>query len=151
MRKQEEKVLAQAQGEHPPPANSVLLPLPEIPLVLSAGPDERGSDIFENFRRFGLGYLDENGEQLEFSAGTSSDDDSGHRTQSEETEAVVSECSDSESDTADPQPGLTAQGDRLMDYWPYPSKTVSDKLMNHEYRAFENLHTNCPDASLRCS
>jgi len=97
----------------------VLLPLPEIPSALSTGEGDRGPNIFENFRRFGLAYLDENGEQLKFSAGTVSGDE-GYLEQTEETEATASECSDSEGDVTD------VQESGMKSYWPYPSKTVSD-------------------------
>jgi len=124
MRKLEEKESAQAQDEYTPPGQSVLFPLPEIPSTLSAGPNHGSSDIFKNFRRLGLSYLDENGEQVEFSAGAITDDDEGHQTRSKDTETVTSESSDSESeqfewDMEDSVPG---------DYWPYPSKTVGDEL-----------------------
>lgn len=81
--------------------------------------------MFKNFRRLGLAYLDENGEQLEFSAGTVSDDDEDRRTRSEDAETI--ESSDSESDTTDQQFEWAAQDGGLKDYWPYPSKTVSNK------------------------
>ena len=81
-----------------PLAHSVLLPLPEIPPGPSASHDDGSSNMFKNFRRLGLTYLDENGEELEFSAGTVLDDDKGDQSQSEETGAITSECSDSESD-----------------------------------------------------
>ena len=66
-----EKPSAQPQCEQPPSQPiSALLPLPEIPLVLPNSQDDMNSDVFRNFRHLGLTYLDENGEQLEFSAGT---------------------------------------------------------------------------------
>ena len=124
-RKLEEQESARAQDEHTPPTHSVLLPLPEIPPALPTGLDDGSADMFKNFRRLGLAYLDENGEQLEFSAGTVSDDDEDRRTRSEDAETI--ESSDSESDTTDQQFEWAAQDGGLKDYWPYPSKTVSNK------------------------
>ena len=104
-------------------AYSTLLPLPEIPSVL---PNNGSPDTFGNFRRLGFAFLDENGDQLEFSAGMVSDDDEGCRTQIQESEAIMSEHSDSEeSDAASAQFEWTVQGGESEDYWPYPSKTVS--------------------------
>lgn len=124
-------MLAQTQGRQTPsqPVHSALLPLSEIPQIVPAGQDDVSADVFGNFRRFGLTYLDENGEELEFSAGVVLDGERGRQTQDGETEAFVSGCSESESDVAvesDPQPKRFAcDVDSRRDYWPYPSKTVS--------------------------
>lgn len=116
--------------ENPAPsqfAHSVLLQLPEMPQGVLTGQDDVSFDMFNDFRRLGLDYLDENGEQLEFSAGEVSGDDEDHRTQNDETESVVTKCSDSDNSTVDPQ--LSSEWLRdaeLNDYWPYPSRTVSE-------------------------
>jgi len=78
--------------------------------------------MFKSLRRFGLSYLNENGEQLEFSAGTGSDNDHSRWTQNEEAESIASECSDSESDGSNLEWAVLNGGS--TDYWPYPSKTV---------------------------
>jgi len=124
MQRLEEKKSAQTQDKDTLPEQSVLLPLPEIPPTLPIGPNNGSSDIFGNFRCLGLAYLDENREQLEFSAGTVLDDGKGHQTWSEETETATSECSDSESEQSE----WAMQDSGSGDYWPYPLRTVSDKL-----------------------
>jgi hypothetical protein len=117
------KESAQAQCKPASLAHSTLLPLPEIP---SALPDNGSPDTFGNFHRLGLAFLDENGDHLEFSAGVVLDDDKGRRTQIQEPEVTMSEYLDSEeSDATSAQFEWTAQGGKLEDYWPYPSKTVS--------------------------
>lgn len=126
--RKQEKVSSQGQGEHTPCLDTTLLPLPEIPSDSPIGLDNESSDMFKNFRRLGLNYLDESGEQLEFSAGTVSDSNEGQQSQTEETMVTESDFSDSESDNASVQPEQTTRDGRLRDYWPYPSKTVSDKL-----------------------
>lgn len=126
-RKLEERLSAKAQGEQPSSQRiaSVLLPLPEIPLVLPDSQGDASSDMLRNFRRFGLAYLDENGDQLEFSAGAVSDDGEGNPIPSEESDAATSECSDPASDAEDPQPEWPVRDVDQTDYWPYPSQTVS--------------------------
>lgn len=109
-----------------PPTNSVLLPLPEVLPVLSVGRHDGRSNIFEDFRRLGFTYLDENGEELEFSAGTALDSDKVCQITSEEAEAAAPEYSDSECSTAGVQADWVTQEGTPRDYWPYPSKTVSD-------------------------
>ena len=122
--------LTQAQDEHAPSplTHSVLLPLPEIPSAPFAGHDNGSSNVFEGFRHLGLAYLDENGERLEFSAGIMSDDNKGYQTQDKEAETIGSESSDSESDATGIQAEWAMRESGLRDYWPYPSKTVSDEL-----------------------
>lgn len=121
-----EKPSAQPQCEQPPSQPiSALLPLPEIPPVLPDSQDNMNSDVFRNFRRLGLTYLDENGEQLEFSAGTVPNGGEGNSNPNEETGAAASEYSDSESDDVDPQSEWPTRNIEQTDYWPYPSKTVS--------------------------
>jgi len=122
-RKLEGKESAHTQCERTPPRYCDLLSLPEMPSV-PTGPDDGNLDMFKSLRRFGLSYLDENGEQLEFSAGTGSDDNNGRWTQNEEAESIASECSDSESDIIGPNLEWTVLNGGLTDYWPYPSKTV---------------------------
>jgi hypothetical protein len=130
-RKLEEEALTKTRENPSQPVDSVLLPLPEVLPVVPAGFGDTNPDMFGRFRRFGLTYLDENGEQLEFSAGIDRDDDEGRLNQREETGAapvLVSEYSDSESDAVDPQPEWPMQDTEQEDYWPYPSKTVSGIL-----------------------
>lgn len=123
VRKLEEK----AQEEHTPPVCSVLLPLPGTPSVPPAGPDDGCFDIFKNVRRLGHTFLNERGERLEFSAGrVLSDKD--HWAQSNETDDVASDCSDSGGGTTDLQPEWATRDGKTSDYWPYPSKTVSNRL-----------------------
>ena len=122
-RKLEENRLAEERAKHAQPTNSVLLPLPEMPWALSTSPNDGTLDVFENFRRSGLTYLDENGGRLEFSVGTELSD-VGDRAQNRVDEAV--EPNESESDIDDGlQPEWVAQDSGSGDYWPYPSKTVS--------------------------
>lgn len=104
----------------------MLLPLPEEPLASPTNPDDGSSDMFKNFQRFGFTYLDESGEELIFSVGTTSDDDEGHHGLNQEAEVVMPECSDAEE--SDALPEWAAWDSQPGDYWPYPSKTVSDKL-----------------------
>lgn len=140
----EERRLAQEQTEHAQLANAVLLPLPEMPSLLPTSPDDETSALFTNFCRLGLAYLDENGEELEFSAGTDVDNE-GVQTQTEDDETFRSDDSDSENDVAGPQTEQWAAWDAgLGDYWPYPSKVVSGKLCSHQLPW--HLHGNCPDA-----
>ena len=127
-RELEERELVRAQNECAQAAHSVLLPLPDIPPMLPTSQDERISNMFQSFRRLGLDYLDENGEQLTFSAGTDLDENEDSQTQNDEAEVLTSECSDTESDIDSPQPEWTARGSGLNNYWPYPSKTVSGDL-----------------------
>jgi hypothetical protein len=117
------KTREELEGAPGQAANSVLLPLPEPPPVTPISQGDPSFDVFSGLRRIGLTYLDENGEPLEFSAGA----ESSHQTwRNDETEnQVESECSDSESDAADPQPKRFVQDVERRDYWPYPSKTVS--------------------------
>jgi hypothetical protein len=125
----QERELVRAQNEHAQVVHSTLLPLPDIPSVLPTSLDEGTANMFKSFRRLGLDYLDENGEQLTFSAGTDLDASEENQPQNDEVEIVTSECSDAESDAAvDPQPGWTARDNESSDYWPYPSKTVSGEL-----------------------
>ena len=128
-RKLEENKLAQERAKHAQPTNSVLLPLPEMPWALSTGPNDGTLDVFENFRRSGLTYLDENGDRLEFSVGTELSD-VGDRAQNRVDETVTPNPPDeSESDVDDSlQPEWVAQDSGSDDYWPYPSKTVSWNL-----------------------
>lgn len=127
-RRLEERRLTQEQTENAQLAHAVLLPLPEMPLLLPTSPDDETSALLENFRRLGLTYLDENGEVLEFSAGTDLDDE-GDQTRTAEDEIFRSDDSDSETDVASPQiQQWAARDDGLGDYWPYPSKVVSGKL-----------------------
>ena len=126
-RELEERELARAQNECTQAAHSVLLPLPNI--LLPTSQDERTSNMFQSFRRLGLDYLDENGEQLTFSAGTDLDENENNQAQThDEAEILTSECSDAESDVESRQPGWTMRDSGLNGYWPYPSKTVSVDL-----------------------
>lgn len=127
--KLEERESARAEGEDTLPAYSDLLSLPEIPSVGPTGSDNRSSDVFEKFRRLDFAFLDENGEQLHFSAGTEVGDDDGCQTWDREAKAVTPECSDAESDVISPQLEWT-------DYWPYPSKTVSNELCAKNFRTY---------------
>ena len=115
----------QAQSEPTPLMHSVLLPLPEMPPAPPASLDNQSSDMFRNFQHLGLAFLDENGEEVEFSVGAISDEDRDHQTQNQETETIVSECSDAEE--SDVSSEWATQDGGLKDYCPYPSKTVSDK------------------------
>ena len=128
------------------PIHSVLLPMPEISPTIPAGQGNTSVDIFGSVRRFGLTYLDKNGEKLEFSAGMISDDDRGYPVRSEEVEASGSECLDSESDMVDPRPKWPARDVEQRDYWPYPSKTVGGTC-----EMCRNLLTNHSDAFVGCN
>ena len=117
--------MAEEQAKCAQAMNSVLLPLPDMLSTLSTSPDDERLDIFENFRRSGLTYLDENGDQLEFSVGTELRDvGHGDRAQNGVDEALESNSPDeSESDT---DSGLQPEQDSGSgEYWPYPSKTIS--------------------------
>ena len=143
-RKLKEIALARAQDESGLPADTTLLPLPEIP---SIHVDDNSSDMFGNLRCLGLAYLDKNGQQLEFSAGIDSGDDDDWQTSNQETEDTTPESSDSEDDILGPHLEPTIQDGGMRDYWPYPSKTVSDELWAPRVR---NLPYNSADASLGC-
>ena len=120
--------------------------MPELSPIVSAGQDDTSSDPFGSFRRFGLTYLDKNGDQLQFSAGMALDDDKGHLTRSEEAAVHRSEGSDLESDVGDSRPEWPARDVEQRDHWPYPSKTVGEIC-----RTFRNMLTSHTDASVRCS
>ena len=108
----------------------MLRPLPEIPSIIPVGQDDTNSDVFSSLRRLGLTYLDENGEQLEFSAGEVFDGNRDHQIPNEEI------GSDFESDVGDMQSKLLTEDFEGRDYWPYPSKTVSRicwKSYEHAY------------------
>lgn len=126
-KKLEGEASAQVQEEYAHATYSTLLPLPEIPSVLLADVGSGVSKVFNNFRRLGLTYLDENGEQLEFSAGTG-DDDKGGQVRNEEGDVYTSECSDSESVDDNSPFEWNKQDAQSGDYWPYPSKTVRNDL-----------------------
>ena len=125
-----EKALVQAQDGQDPslPTRSVLLALPETPLAHSAGQDGGNINVFKNFRRLGLAYLDENGERLTFSVGTATGGGGHRQAQSKEVQAITPECSDSEGDAAGTQREWFEQDSGLRNYWPYPSKAVSGSL-----------------------
>ena len=69
----EERRLVQEQTEPAELVHTVLLPLPEIHSVLPTNSNDETSAMFRNFHCLGLTDLDENGEELEFSAGTDLD------------------------------------------------------------------------------
>lgn len=120
-RKLKERTLAQEQNECVSPGHADLLPLPEIFPTIPVSQGDGVAEVFGRFRRLGLSFLDENGEQVKFSAGT---DGERNRTQNEETD-VESGWSDIESDDAGHPLEWAAQDHQSTDYWPYPSKTVS--------------------------
>ena len=148
VRKLEEEEWERAQDRQTSsPPEAVLLPLLEMSSGVSTGRDDGNSNIFENFRRHGLEYLDENGERLEFSAGTAPGGEKYSQIQSEETQAVIPDCLGSESDADDIQTELVMQGSGSRDFWPYPSKTVSTMILT-ERRVFYNITTNFSDVSV---
>jgi hypothetical protein len=115
--KEKDSVQTQDRQNLSPPVRSALLPLPEVSSIFSTHQDDGNYSVFENFRRVGLTYLDENGERLEFSAGAASSGNKGCQIQNKEPQG-------SEGDGAGIQTEWESQESGPGSYWPYPSKTV---------------------------
>ena len=147
VRRLEEEELGRTQGRQTssPPTEAGLLPLPKMSSDIPTAQVDGNTNVFENFRRHGLEYLDENGERLEFSAGTALDDE--RCSQGKETRAEISERLDSESDVDDLRAELVMQENGPRDFWPYPSKTVSITILA-EQRKFCNIITDFSDISV---